>query len=39
FNNPGSIHLANQDYSICVRMEDGMRSIEWSGCQPAAVRI
>ncbi len=30
FNFDGMIHLANQRYSICVRMEPGFCTIEWS---------
>jgi len=39
FNFQGGYHLANQDYSICVRPEDGMRFIDWSPCNPGDVRI
>ncbi|CAG0925081.1 unnamed protein product, partial [Notodromas monacha] len=30
FNFDGSLHLAHQRYSICVRMEPGFCTIEWS---------
>jgi len=39
FNYQGGIHLNNQDYSICIRPEDGMRFIDWTPCTPGDVRI
>ncbi|ODN04352.1 Tolloid-like protein 1 [Orchesella cincta] len=39
FNFQGGMHLANLDYSACVRMEDGMRFIDWSPCSPNSVRF
>ena len=31
-----STHLANQDYSICLRRENGYCAVEWSAGQPPA---
>lgn len=39
FNYMGGTHLVNQDYTACVRLQDGMRSIEWSPCETGSVRI
>ncbi|CAL8110369.1 unnamed protein product [Orchesella dallaii] len=39
FNFQGGMHLANLDYSVCVRMEDGMRFIDWSPCSANSVRF